>query len=317
MIRFYFYSCLFLTSIIWSIAYAEGYAPSSIAGYTITYTGNGETETATFSADGNVSDGNDWTYYIYEKISENVGEVTYTFANETNPAPEVETLNFTSASSGTYDWKEYADSSKNSVIDQGSGEFTLIQVSGETDIGSDTVISDPDGRPVVVQEGEEYSWSSTLDGVILWGVWEDSEDGWVGATIKYENGMQKGSIGLTDQLGPNLEVNHPYTIDENGMIKVTEDTAFQYYQVSAVENGVIITKDGSTFPLSDTSKFFTSLAAAQEYYNSKLIPRGWLWFDHYPWVYSFEENGWLYIQAYEDKFLYWSAKKQIWAEFGE
>ena len=31
------------------------------------------------------------------------------------------------------------------------------------------------------------------------------------------------------------------------MIKVTEDTAFQYYQVTAVENGVITTTDGGSF----------------------------------------------------------------------
>ena len=103
-----------------------------------------------------------------------------------------------------------------------------------------------------MQVGDEYQWNSTLDGVKLWGVWEDDEDGWISATLKYENGMQKGSGGLKDELGTNLEVNHPYIIDENGMIKVTEDTAFQYYQVVAVENGVITTADDSSFPLSDT-----------------------------------------------------------------
>ncbi len=95
-----------------------------------------------------------------------------------------------------------------------------------------TVVSDPNGQAVVVQVGDEYKWNDTLDGVTLWGVWEDYEDGWIGATLQYENGMQKASIGLTDELGTNLEVNHPYIIDENGMIKVTEATAFQYYQVT-------------------------------------------------------------------------------------
>jgi hypothetical protein len=104
-------------------------------------------------------------------------------------------------------------------------------------------------------------------------VHEDDDDGWFGATIQYVSSMQQGSIGLTDQVGSNLVVNHPYVIDENGMIKVTEDTAFQYYQVTAVENGVIITADGSSFPLSDTSRFFTTRAAAEEYYYSKVNPR--------------------------------------------
>jgi hypothetical protein len=178
-----------------------------------------------------------------------------------------------------------------------------------------TVVSDPNGQAVVVQLGDEYKWSGTLDGVTLWGVWEDDEDGWIGATIKYENGMQKASIGITDQLGNNLEVNHPYIIDVNGMIKVTEDTAFQYYQVTAVENGVITTADGSSFPLSDTSKFFTTRAAAEEYYYSKANPKNWMWFDHYPWVYSNEEQDWLYFHPSGGTLMYWSNKGQAWRQF--
>ena len=177
------------------------------------------------------------------------------------------------------------------------------------------VVSDPNGQAVVVQVGDEYQWNSTLDGVTLWGVWEDSEDGWIGATVAYENGVQKASIGLTDELGSNLEVNHPYIIDENGMIKVTEDTAFQYYQVTAVENGVITTADDSSFPLSDTSKFFTTRSAAEEYYYSKANPKDWMWFDYYPWVYSEEEQGWLYFYPSGGKLLYWSNQGQAWREF--
>ena len=178
-----------------------------------------------------------------------------------------------------------------------------------------TVVSDPNGQAVVVQLGDEYKWSGTLDRVTLWGVWEDDEDGWIGATIKYENGMQKASIGITDQLGNNLEVNHPYIIDENGMIKVTEDTAFQYYQVIAVENGVITTADDSSFPLSDTSKFFTTRAAAEEYYYSKVNPKSWMWFDLYPWVYSHKEQDWLYFHPSGGTLMYWSYKGNIWRKF--
>ena len=135
-----------------------------------------------------------------------------------------------------------------------------------------TVVPDPNGQAVVVQVGNEYQWNSTLDGVTLWMVHEDDDDGWFGATVQYVSSMQQISIGLTDQIGSNLVVNHPYVIDENGMIKVTEDTAFQYYQVTAVENGVIITADDSSFPLSDTSRFFTTRAAAEEFYYFKVNP---------------------------------------------
>ena len=178
-----------------------------------------------------------------------------------------------------------------------------------------TVVSDPNGQAVVVQVGNEYQWNSTLDGVTLWMVHEDDDDGWFGATIQYVSSMQQGSIGLTDQVGSNLVVNHPYVIDENGMIKVTEDTAFQYYQVTAVENGVIITADGSSFPLSDTSRFFTTRAAAEEYYYSKVNPKDWMWFDHYPWVYSNELQEWLYFYPSGSKLMYWSNKGKAWRQF--
>ena len=180
-----------------------------------------------------------------------------------------------------------------------------------------TVVSDPNGQAVVVQAGSEYQWNSALDGVTLWMVHEDDDDGWFGATIQYVSSRQQGSIGLTDQVGSNLVVNHPYVIDENGMIKVTEDTAFQYYQVTAVENGVIITADGSSFPLSDTSRFFTTRAAADAYYYSKVNPKDWMWFDHYPWVYSNEKQDWLYFYPSGSKLLYYSNKNQVWREFSQ
>jgi hypothetical protein len=99
------------------------------------------------------------------------------------------------------------------------------------------------------------------------------------------------------------------------MIKVTEDTAFQYYQVTAVENGVIVTADDSSFPLSDTSRFFTTRTAAEEYYYSKANPKNWMWFDHFPWVYSEEEGDWLYFYPSGGTLMYWSNKSQAWRQF--
>ncbi|MDA0725606.1 MAG: hypothetical protein O3B25_15255 [Verrucomicrobia bacterium] len=183
---------------------------------------------------------------------------------------------------------------------------------------AETVVSTPDGKPVVVRVGDAYKWNDSLDGVTVWGVWKDEDDGWTAATIQYVDGKQKGNIGLYDQLTTNLIVDHPYVIDESGMIKVTEDTAYQYYQVTGVENGVIQTADDSVFPLSDTSWFFTTKAAAEEYYYSKAgypNPKGWLWFDQYPWVYSQEEGNWLYFKPSGDKIHYYSVRDKAWREF--
>jgi hypothetical protein len=141
---------------------SQSYAPSSIAGRMITYTGNGETETASFSADGIVTDGEDWTFYEYEKTSDNVGVVTYTFANETNPAPEVETLTFTSSSGGTYDWIEYSDSSKSTPIDQGSGQFTISASFAPQSLeGYSLKFDENETSPNIVQYGTSSKYFSS------------------------------------------------------------------------------------------------------------------------------------------------------------
>ena len=249
----------------------QSYAPSSIAGRTITYTGNGETETASFSADGNVSDGEDWTYYEYEKTSDNVGVVTYTFANETNPAPEVETLTFTSSSGGTYDWVEYSDATMSTKTDNGSGTFSLSDAPNEPE--SVPVVSDPNGLPVVVQVGEDYQWNDTLDGVTLWGVGYDNEE-LITFTFSYSASEVEAVLGLVGQV-TNPLVSQAYTITEEGYLEHTESSGPQYFKVHSVEDGKIMTtpfqdKSEASSSTDPHDTFFTTRAAAQEFYNSKI-----------------------------------------------
>jgi hypothetical protein len=42
--------------------------------------------------------------------------------------------------------------------------------------------------------------------------------------------------------------------------------------------------------------------------------KGWMWFDHYPWVYSHVEGGWLYFHASGSKLMVYSNKDQVWRE---
>ena len=44
------------------------------------------------------------------------------------------------------------------------------------------------------------------------------------------------------------------------------------------------------------------------------VTKGWMWFDHYPWVYSHEEGGWLYFHASGSKLMVYSHKDQAWRE---
>ena len=140
-------------------------APDSIAGLTISYFEDGQKETASFSSDGKVygDKEGEWTYYIYEKVSSDIAKVTYTFENETNPEPEVETLTFSSSKGGTYSWVEYTDSTKRVEKDSSTGEFTISQgeaiedsggsVPGEEKAGEGSVPGEDGSMPHLDFEG--------------------------------------------------------------------------------------------------------------------------------------------------------------------
>ncbi|MEK9773426.1 MAG: hypothetical protein VW576_07645 [Opitutae bacterium] len=42
--------------------------------------------------------------------------------------------------------------------------------------------------------------------------------------------------------------------------------------------------------------------------------KGWMWFDHYPWVYSHVEGGWLYFHASGSKLMVYSVVDETWRE---
>ena len=186
-----------------------------------------------------------------------------------------------------------------------------------------TVVSDPNGQVVVVQVGEEYKWSSTLDGVTLWGV-EQSSDGWSSMTMRFENGRNFGNEGFYDSVAQPQPYDVTFEIDENGYIKSLEDDGdYQYYNAVSVENGVIgtIQNDEGVNSVANNGInqvdqwFFTTRAAAEEFYYSKANPKDWMWFDHYPWVYSNEEQDWFYFHPSGGTLMYWSNKGQAWRQF--
>tara|TARA_A100001388_G_scaffold273136_1_gene254579 strand:+ start:192 stop:332 length:141 start_codon:yes stop_codon:yes gene_type:complete len=37
-------------------------------------------------------------------------------------------------------------------------------------------------------------------------------------------------------------------------------------------------------------------------------------FDSYPWVYSNEENSWIYLMSYDSKLMHYSVKRNAWLE---
>ncbi|MEL0098484.1 MAG: hypothetical protein VW907_02905 [Opitutae bacterium] len=44
------------------------------------------------------------------------------------------------------------------------------------------------------------------------------------------------------------------------------------------------------------------------------IQNGWMWFTHYPWVYSDKESGWLYFRPVGTKLMIFNANKNEWKE---
>ena len=44
------------------------------------------------------------------------------------------------------------------------------------------------------------------------------------------------------------------------------------------------------------------------------VSKGWMWFDHYPWVYSHVEGGWLYFHASSSKLMVYSVIDETWRE---
>ena len=187
------------------------------------------------------------------------------------------------------------------------------------------VVSDPNGQPVVMQVGDEYQWSSALDGVTLWGV-EQSSDGWSSITMRFENGRNFGNEGFYDSILQPQPYDVSFEIDENGYIKSLEDDGdYQYYNPVSLENGVIgtIQNDEGVDSVANNGInqvdqwFFTTRSAAEEYYYSKVNPMDWMWFDNYPWVYSNEKQEWLYFYPSGSKLLYYSNKNQAWREFSQ
>lgn len=68
---------------------------------------------------------------------------------------------------------------------------------------------------------------------------------------------------------------------------------------------------GGLFPNWDQARISALMLDAE---LSVPQPKGWMWFDSYPWVYSNEENSWIYLMPYDSKLMYYSVKRNAWLE---
>jgi hypothetical protein len=133
-----------------------------------------------------------------------------------------------------------------------------------------TVVSTPDGKPVVVQVGDTYKWSDQMAGVKIFGVSPPSD--W-GTSVTYELGNGSWTIQFGHQEEGAYSKLYDYAIDADGVIKMTEDSGYEYYKVLSVEGGAIAFSEGNEEDFDPSSSavdgwFFTTKAAAESYLQS-------------------------------------------------
>ena len=139
-----------------------------------------------------------------------------------------------------------------------------------------TVLSDPNGTPVVLEVDGEYQWGNNLDGVTFWALGLDDDGITKEGTTKFVDGNKLIVFEIVDAVNGNETYNRPYTIDENGYIRVTE-SVYQYYNVVGVEDGAIqIIQDNNGIDsvanngINKVSMlYFTTRAAAEEYHGDR------------------------------------------------
>jgi hypothetical protein len=71
---------------------------------------------------------------------------------------------------------------------------------------------------------------------------------------------------------------------------------------------------GGLFPNWDQARISALMLDAE---LTIVQPKGWMWFDEYPWVYSNVEAGWLYFKPTGSKLMIYSIKDQAWREMTE
>ena len=201
-----------------------------------------------------------------------------------------------------------------------------FKLSEELGYGPTVLVYSPSGKPVVVSDSGIIKWYAGLDGVTLWSVVR-FEDSFKQMTMHFENGKSWAVEGLHDwQSMSGAYEPYAFIIDEDGHIQISDNQGIMYYNVINVDDVAIETLVGDAQDVVPSTEgpidqwFFTSSSATLDFYYSKAgypTPRSWQWFDHYPWVYSQEEQGWLYFYPSGGKLLYYSNKNQVWREFSQ
>jgi len=109
-------------------------------------------------------------------------------------------------------------------------------------------------------------------------------------------------------------------------IKTSPDSAFLQTPVQNDPGPDLVsgTSDDNTvqnikldFTSSDGGTLSGDKIGSFTYYPEGTSPptaKGWMWFDHYPWVYSENAGGWLYYAPSGTRLMVYSAQEKTWQE---
>ena len=113
-----------------------------------------------------------------------------------------------------------------------------------------------------------------------------------------ESGNNQASSSITNSEGRVVTGELNFESEETGTFTL------KFYEPS---NGELVYQESATgtFTISD----FTA--------EELPVSKGWMWFDHYPWVYSHVEGGWLYFMPSGSKLMVYSVKDEAWREMTE
>jgi len=223
----------------------------------------------------------------------------YQFIDETNAIFYHEESNFQNSevSNITYTWSASGNSGTlTTTLDETTtlsfasdveGTFQWQENGGSSNSGSFTLVDASSGYAPNSLAGDSIIAGSTTyvfkdNGAVTIKSASGSEESTYGF-IKSEDNVGVLTIPAYDDGENRMVLKLTYSSSATGTLSEGGSGSFNYYA------------DGQDMPAS----------------------KGWMWFDHYPWVYSHVEGGWLYFLPNGSKLMVYSVKDEAWREMTE
>ena len=178
-----------------------------------------------------------------------------------------------------------------------------------------------------LDETTTLSFTSATEGTFLW-----QENGGSSNTGSFTLADASAGYAPNSLAGDSIIAGSTtYIFKDNGAVTIksasgSEESTYGY--IKSEDNVGVLTipahDDGEnrlvlklTYSSTATGTLSEGGSGSFNYYaNGQDMPasKGWMWFDHYPWVYSHVEGGWLYFLPSGSKLMVYSVKDEAWRE---